>query len=332
MQSTGLPGALALALVFAGLPAAGGELPRLDPGRAQELLFGPLPDPKAEASCVQTVDVDAAGRIRCLLARRYARDPEAFRLAAELYRRTGSVAGLLPEQDFDGGYRGIIHLVPHVPQGETRKHLAWVSAALLGFDDFFAAIEAQAGAPARYRWRALSLRFYRSVRKRTPAAFAHGWTVSYNVNGTLNHGPGVVRDLLFHEIFHLNDFDHDGWSSSALGDIFDGIVARCGTRIACLAPYAPGWLKVRGGTYYAFMPGNGVGEYAAELAMNYLREQLAVQAGRGVKRPFKCGPPENARAWRLLVDEFFAGVDRVPACPPAPGSGPEPEAARPKPP
>jgi hypothetical protein len=318
MQSTGLRSAFGLAVVLAGLPAAGGELPPIDAVSAQELLFGALPDPKAEASCVATVDADEASRIRCLLARRYAEDPEAFKLAAELYRRTGSVAGLLAEQDFDGGYRGIIHLVPHVPQGETRKHLGWVSAALLGFDDFFADIAAQAGAPARYRWQALQLRFYRSVKKRTPAAFAHGWTVSYNVNGTLNHGPGVVRDLLFHEIFHLNDSDHDNWSATALAEIFDGIVTRCGTRIACLAPYAPGWLKVRGGTYYAFMPGNGVGEYAAELAMNYLREQLAMQAGRGVKRPFKCGPPENARAWKLLADEFFAGVDRVPACPPPP--------------
>jgi hypothetical protein len=29
---------------------------------------------------------------------------------------------------------------------------------------------------------------------------------------------------------------------------------------------------------------------------------------------FKCGTNENARAWKLLVDEFFGGVDRVPAC------------------
>jgi hypothetical protein len=327
MQRNGLRCAFALAVSLACLSAAGGEVPPIGAGRAQELLFGPLPDPRAEASCVATVDTDEASRIRCLLARRYAGDPDAFKLAAELYRRTGSVAGLLPEQDFEGGYRGIIHLVPHVPQGETRKHLAWVSAALLGFDDFFADIEAQAGAPARYRWQALQLRFYRSVKKRTPAAFAHGWTVSYNVNGTLNHGPGVVRDLLFHEIFHLNDYDHENWSSTALGEIFDGLVARCGTRIKCLTPYAPGWLKVRGGTYYAFMPGNGVVEYAAELAMNYLREQLAMQAGRGVKQPFKCGPPENGRAWKLLVDEFFAGVDRVPACP----APPKPKPAAPKP-
>jgi hypothetical protein len=29
---------------------------------------------------------------------------------------------------------------------------------------------------------------------------------------------------------------------------------------------------------------------------------------------FKCGPPENARAWQALVAEFFAGRDLVPAC------------------
>ncbi len=315
MRATDLGWAFILALCLAGLPAAGDEPAPIDAQRAQELLFGPLPDARAEASCVQAVELDDGGRVRCLLGARYARDREAARLALELHARTGSVAGLLHEQDFDGGYRGEIHLVPHLPVGEARKHLGFVSAALLGFDDFFADIERRAGRPAGYRWRALQLRFYRSVKKRTPAAFAHGWTVAYNVNGTLNHSPGVVRDLLFHEIFHLNDRAHDDWSSRALEDIFKSISARCGRRIPCLAPYCPGWLKVRGGTYYAFMPGHGVEEYAAELAMNYLREQLAVRAGRGVKRPFKCGPPENARAWSLLVEEFFAGVDRVPPCP-----------------
>jgi hypothetical protein len=33
-----------------------------------------------------------------------------------------------------------------------------------------------------------------------------------------------------------------------------------------------------------------------------------------VKRPFKCGPAENAKAWAALVEEFFGGVDLVPAC------------------
>jgi hypothetical protein len=34
------------------------------------------------------------------------------------------------------------------------------------------------------------------------------------------------------------------------------------------------------------------------------------------KPPFKCGPPENAKAWDLLKDEFFGGVDLVPPCRP----------------
>ncbi len=86
------------------------------------------------------------------------------------------------------------------------------------------------------------------------------------------------------------------------------------SRVACLSKYVWGWLKVRRRTYYAFMPGNGVKEYAAELALDYLREQRAVLAGRRVKRPFKCGPPKNARSWKLMADFFFAGVDFLPAC------------------
>jgi hypothetical protein len=31
-------------------------------------------------------------------------------------------------------------------------------------------------------------------------------------------------------------------------------------------------------------------------------------------KPFKCGNPENAKAWALVVQEFFGGVDLIPAC------------------
>jgi hypothetical protein len=44
------------------------------------------------------------------------------------------------------------------------------------------------------------------------------------------------------------------------------------------------------------------------------RVSLRALAGKLSQRAFKCGPPENARAWRALVDEFFAGRDLVPAC------------------
>ncbi len=64
-------------------------------------------------------------------------------------------------------------------------------------------------------------------------------------------------------------------------------------------------------------PNNGdtVHEYAAELAVRYFKEQSQMRSdGKLSRRAFKCGPAPNARAWRALVDEFFAGVDRVPAC------------------
>jgi hypothetical protein len=73
---------------------------------------------------------------------------------------------------------------------------------------------------------------------------------------------------------------------------------------------------VRGGTYYAFQPGNGVWEYAAELAIRYYREHRDLLAGkRAPKPPFKCGPAPNVEAWNKLVGEFFGGVDLLPPCP-----------------
>src|SRR6185369_9315892 len=147
----------------------------------------------------------------------------------------------------------------------------------------------------------------RSVKRTTPSAYASGWTVAYNVAGSLNTSAGAVRETLFHEIFHLNDAAHGDWSPRVLGPVFDAIVARCGTRVACLRPYAPGDTMVRGGTYYAFQPDNGesVHEYGAELALRYYREQRAVIRRERLAAPaFKCGPDENRRAWTAMVAEF----------------------------
>jgi hypothetical protein len=71
---------------------------------------------------------------------------------------------------------------------------------------------------------------------------------------------------------------------------------------------------VRGGTYYAFQPGNGVHEYAAELAIRYYREHRALLAGKRPLAPFKCGVPENAESWKLVVDRFFGSIDLTPTC------------------
>lgn len=266
---------------------------------------------------------DDATQIRCLLEQKLSSDGAALDLARSLYERAGHVVGLLGEQDFDGGYRGVIHLVPQWPMGPERRHLEFTAGALNDIDAFLVDTERLAGAPLAYRWRALQLRFFKSIKRRTPAAFAIDWTVSYNVNGTLNGSLPVVRGLLFHEIFHLND---DGWSERELSEDYDGIVKKCGTAVACLEPYVPEPLlvKVKGGTFYSFMPGNGVREYAADLALRYFKEQREVMAGRTVKQPFKCRTPQNARAWSKLKERFFGNVDRLPSCFEPPKTPPPP--------
>lgn len=304
-------------------PAAGEPAPAISAEDAEAILFPE--DASAHQAgidaCRRGHATDAGApspeteRVRCLLALRYQGDAQAAASATALFDRNGSVAGLEREHLMDGGYRGTLHLVPELPVRAERRHLEWTAAAMADIDAFVADLAAAAGSPSRYRHRALALRYFRSVRARTPSAYATGWTVAYNLAGSLHRSADAVRETLFHEIFHLNDGAHGGWSQAALSPIYDGIVARCGTRIACLAPYAPSETVVKGGTYYAFQPGNGVGEYAAELAIRYYREQRAALRGEQPgKTPFKCGPPENARAWSLLATEFFGGADRVAPC------------------
>jgi len=264
---------------------------------------------------------DEAKRVRCLIALRYAADPQALALAVGLFDRLGDVPGVEAEHDMDGGWRGPIHLVPELPIGARRKHLQWVAEARFAIADFFTKLTESETKKPTFRYRALTLLFVRSVGKRTPSAYAFDGKIAYNVEGSLHRNAEAVRETMFHENFHLADQAHDGWSERALGPLHDELMRRCDVERkviasrACLRPYAPHGTTVLGGTYYAFHPGNGVGEYAAELAVRYYEEHLAALAGKAFSaKPFKCGPPENARAWRLLVDEFFAGIDRTPAC------------------
>ena len=276
------------------------------------------PDPRVTLDTAKhLLGVDAPDcDVACLIDRAYAADPRAAALAKALYADTGDVAGVGDVMDMDGGFRGPIHLVPAWPTGADRRHLAWVAAALRDYDTFFAKLDAH----PRYRWRDLEVRFVRSVKRHTPSAFAQPWNVSYNLSGSLLVSAELVRETLFHEIFHMNDDDHGDWSGTALRADYDAIVARCGTTreaTACLAPYAPSDTKVRGGTYYAFTQDNGdpVHEYAAELALRYYREQREMlRRHRLSRRAFKCGPPENRRSWDALVTEFFGGRDLVPPC------------------
>ncbi|MBK8251848.1 MAG: hypothetical protein IPK82_04170 [Polyangiaceae bacterium] len=256
--------------------------------------------------------------IRCLIRARFNGDDAARDLALNLYNQLGTVTGVITEHTMDGGWRGQLHLVPEPPMGKYKKHLQWILSSFVSLDSFFKDLDKQrpSGTSAQYRYRALGFRFFRSVGRTTPSAYADGWEVSYNVSGSLHSSAEAVRETLFHEIFHSNDADHNRWSSRTLVPIVDGILSKCGQKTPCLAPYAPGTTMVRGGTYYAFQAGNGVWEYAAELATRYLTEHTTLLKGEKLKKPpFKCGPPENGKTWKLLVDEFF-GVDLTPACTP----------------
>lgn len=280
--------------------------------------------PPSAARCASVPE--AKERARCLFGARYEADPEARRIAIELYEGSGDVAGVQVEQDMDGGFRGKIHLVPEPPLGKHRRHLAWIASAQRDIDAFFELLAPAARTSIRYRHGPLAFRFFRSVGRTTPSAYAEGITVSYNVSGSLHASAEAVRDTIFHEVFHLNDGAHGDWSTHALRGIFDAIVTRCGTRVACLRPYAPGDTMVRGGTYYAFQPDNGesVHEYAAELALRWFREQReALMHEKPPARPgpaapgrFKCGPDENRRAWEAIAQEFFGGADATPSCAP----------------
>ncbi|HEX7665997.1 MAG TPA: hypothetical protein VF407_15830 [Polyangiaceae bacterium] len=290
------------------------KAPSIDRTLAVDLLFTSMGAHETPPDCA-----DANEAIHCLIDARYAKDDDARLLARKLFDLDGSVAGVDPEQNMDGGYRGILHLVPVLPTGASRVHLARVVSSFEDYEKFFAALEARGNAKVAYRWRAIALRFFRSVKARTPSAYAHGWTISYNVDGSLNGTDVSVRETMFHELFHTNDGAHgtkdDLWSEHALGPAYDKIVHECGPRTACLAKYAPNDTKVKGGTYYAFQPGNDVREYAAEMAIRYYKEQRGVLGlGPVIKPSFKCTGAINGASYKAVVDEFFGGIDLTPAC------------------
>ena len=280
-----------------------------------------LPEPTVELGAAKQLlpGADACETTECLLEHAYRDDPKASALALELWRTTGDVAGVGPEETMDGGFRGTIHLLPQLPMHGYRKHLAWVASGARAMDRFFEQLFPAAQAQPRYRWRALQFRFVRSLIKHRPSAYAIDWTVAYNVEGSLNVSQQSVRETLFHELFHANDADHGDWSASHLRADYASILKKCGPALSvkCLSPYAPNDTLVRGGTFYAFQPNNGdtVHEYSAELAVRYFKEHTELLAtGKLARRAFKCGPAENARAWSQLVSEFFAGRDLVPPC------------------
>jgi len=257
--------------------------------------------------------------VRCLMVERYRHQPSAQRAALALWDEAGSVAGVERPWEMDGGFRGTVQLVPELPVGVHERHLHWTLDAMREVGTFLRVVEQHTGVKPRFYYQGLEFRYLRSVNGRSPSAYATGqsWQVGYNVDGGLMSSASAVRDVLVHEIFHLNDVNRAGWSRRTLAPMVEQITEACGTDRSCLAPYAPRSLTVRGGTFYAFQPNNGdmATEYAAEAAVRYFNEQMA--ALRGQQHPggwFKCGRKENARTMELLRDEFFAGLDLTPAC------------------
>ena len=285
----------------------------------------PITTPSAivYADALETVFPEGAptacvGReVRCLLSERFAGDAAARRAALALFDETGSVAGVEAAMTMDGGYRGQVRIVPEWPVGVHAKHLGWVLSAQREIASLMGHVIREQKQLPVFRYTGLQFRFMRTVGGTTPSAYANGWTVTYNVSGSLMTSPAVVRDLIVHEVFHLNDQDRNDWSRRVLGPTVDRISNKCGTDRACLAPYAPRKLTVRGGTFYSFQPNNGdiALEYGAELAARYVAEQLASLNGRAHPDGwFKCTNADNANMIRLLREAFFAGFDATPPC------------------
>jgi len=281
----------------------------------------PLVELAAAKRLLPSAAAGACSDVPCLIEHAYQADAKAGRLALALFQATGDVPGVGPEETMDGGFRGTIRLVPQLPINGYRRHLDWVKGGALAIDQFFDGLFAghPPSAAPDYRWQGLEFRFVRSLVKHRPSAYAFAWTITYNVEGSLNISEKGVRETLFHELFHLNDEAHGDWSVRHLEQDYRAILDKCGAHatLECLAPYAPNDTLVRGGTYYAFQPNNGVTvhEYAAELAVRYFKEQSELLAkGKLSQRAFKCGPAQNARAWNALINEFFAGRDLTPGC------------------
>ncbi len=266
------------------------------------------------ARCLATMAHDAC--VRTLLSKRYANDPEASVLALALYEKTGSVAGVESPRSFLGTHVGDVDVLPALPIGEYRHHLAWVLSSLEAFATVLQQLGRVADKPIAFRVTQLPLRFYRTERARFPSAYFVDGSVAYNVHGELHDTEVSSRETLMHELFHLNDARESDWSEGALGPIYDHIALKCHGSDACLRRYAPHETRVAGGTFYAFHSATGsVAEYGAELAIRYYREQRARIVGIPMKAPpFKCRAPENLAAWNLLAETFFGGADLVPPC------------------
>lgn len=271
-----------------------------------------------EDACLQACQAETShsAHVECLLSLRFESDPEALRLARAFYRGTSTLVGADIPRILDGYGGEPIEIFPALPLGEHRHHLAWLHSSLVAFDDFFDALDARASKAIAFERRPNAFVFFRTAEPSYPSEYFANGMIGYNLEGPLHNDPREMHETLFHELFHLNDARRNGWSVTALGPVFDAIIETCADGHACLGDFAPHDTLVPEGTYYAFDPRTrDVVEYAAELALRYFLEHEAILAGTAPKLPpFKCGTAQNRRAWDLLVDEFFGGVDLTPRC------------------
>lgn len=282
--------------------------------RARQLLCADIGELICDQDCPITQPVREYRD--CLLGRRFADDPDALALARALSTKTGALLGLETPTSVDG-YRGEqVDISPALPLHDDRRHLEWLNAGFDATAEFVRALRAAAPKKVEFDPFPRELRFYKTAERAYPSAYAQAGAVAYNLAGPLHTNPRDVHEVLFHELFHLNDEAHGNWSASTLSGVFDAVVERCGDDHECLMTFAPHHTVVPNGTFYAFDPRTReVREYAAELALRYFREHEAILAGsEPIIPPFKCLAEENRTAWTQLVEEFFGGVDLSPEC------------------
>jgi hypothetical protein len=272
----------------------------------------PVP-PEVRAECTPS-EVPAL----CIL-RKQPQGARTVSFAEELWRKHHVAVGQLPPEWMDGGYRGKIELKPQFAEASDARQLPWILAAMNAQRTFRDALTAKLGlAPRPFSGLPNRLRFFVSVGRTTPAAMAIAIAATdqfyWNLHGSLHRDAKSVTETVIHEAFHLEDDHHNGWSLRALTATHAKILAQCSgknaaARDSCLAPYAPGRTRVRGGTFYAFHGGNDTREYGAELAVRFFEEALAAPPN-----PWKCATAENSYAWGAFVTEFWSGKDPLPAC------------------
>jgi hypothetical protein len=283
--------------------------------RAKQLLCADIAEDACTSACSDTLAPRA--HAECLIDLRFGSDPEALDLARALYAKTSALVGIDTLRSIEG-YRGqSVELLPALPIGVYRHHLAWLSAGLDDLDAFVASLRSRAGADVAFQPRPRAFLFFRTADRSYPSAYFLDGSIGYNLEGPLNTNARDVQETLFHELFHLNDASRaGGWSEGALKSVFESIIERCGNDHDCLTPFAPHGTVVPEGTYYPFDERTrDVREYAAELALRYFLEHEVILAGKEPSLPpFKCLSEENGIAWARLADEFFGGADLSPAC------------------